>query len=121
MAKDVMNLHEANFERDSKICNFHDVELRLPFAAYDIVRFAVGLQLELKMERSKETLRKLVLRRVARNLELSQSVVNKPKKAVQYTTGVSQVLNRIAKQKELSTEAYLQEVYETVFKEIFCE
>ncbi|MBE0519883.1 asparagine synthetase B, partial [Candidatus Bathyarchaeota archaeon] len=31
---DIAGMYENNFERDTKICNFHNVELRLPFATY---------------------------------------------------------------------------------------
>jgi len=60
MFDDVVKLHESNIERDVKICGFHDVELRLPFASYQIAKFALNLPIELKIERSADTLRKLV-------------------------------------------------------------
>jgi len=105
MFDDVVKLHEINIERDVKICRFHDVELRLPFASYQIAKFAVTLPIELKIERSADTLRKLVLRKVAMNMVLPSSIVEKPKKAVQYTTGINGALKKLAKkQKTTVTE-----------------
>ena len=86
---DVLKLHENNFERDFKICNFHNVELRLPFATYQIAKFATELLVELKIEKKDSGLRKLVLRRVAENLGLPHFIAKKPKRAIQYATGVT--------------------------------
>jgi len=114
---DIAEMHETNFERDFKICNYHNIELRLPFATYDIAKFATALPLELKIERSKDTLRKLVLRRAAQNMGLPRSVVDKPKKAIQYTTGVATVLRRLAKKRGFSLKEYLQKMFQEAFKD----
>ena len=68
MFDDVVNIHESNLERDLKITGFHDVELRLPFASYELAEFALGLPIECKIEKKPDTLRKLVLRKVAQNV-----------------------------------------------------
>jgi asparagine synthase (glutamine-hydrolysing) len=109
---DIAEMHEANFERDFKVCNYHNVELRLPFATYRMAKLAVALPLELKIERSEDTLRKLVLRRAAQNIGLPKSIVEKPKKAIQYTTGVAATLKKLAKKRRLSLREYLQKTYQ---------
>ena len=114
--RDVVGLHKNNLERDMKICNFQGVEMRLPFAAYQVVRFAVDLPIELKIQRKEGTLRKLVLRNLARNMELPQPIVDRPKKAVQYSTGVSQSLNKIAKRKHQTLKDYMQETFQAAVK-----
>lgn len=111
MFTDVVRIHESNIERDEKICGFHDVELRLPFASYSVAEFALSLPVELKLEKKLDGLRKLVLRRVALNLGLPEIVVNKPKKAVQYATGVNSVLGKIAKKQGLTVKAYVEKVF----------
>jgi asparagine synthase (glutamine-hydrolysing) len=118
MFQDIVRLHEKNLERDFKICNSKGMELRLPFATNEIVNFALSLPLELKLEPNDNTLRKLVLRQAGRNLGLHESIVNRPKKAMQYATGISRTLNRIAKRKNQSLEIYLQSVFQTVFPEL---
>jgi asparagine synthase (glutamine-hydrolysing) len=116
--RDVVSMYENNLERDMKICNFHGVEMRLPFAAYQVARFAVDLPIELKIQPKKGEQRKLVLRNVARNLGLPQAIVDRPKKAVQYSTGVSRSLRKIARQKHHALKEYLQETFQTAVKKV---
>ncbi len=111
MFDDVVKLHESNIERDVKICSFHDVELRLPFASYQIAKFALNLPIELKIEKSAATLRKLVLRKVAVNMGLPLSIVEKPKKAVQYSTGINGAFKKIAKKQKLSVTEYVNKLF----------
>lgn len=113
---DIVRMYETNFERDFKICNYHNVELRLPFAAYQIAKLAVELPLKFKMEMRDEGLRKLVLRQVAKNLGLPQLVVNRPKKAVQYATGVSKVLEKLAHKKGKTIREYVEETSQRTFE-----
>jgi asparagine synthase (glutamine-hydrolysing) len=111
MFNDVINLHESNIERDVKICNYHNVELRLPFASFPLVTFAMQLPTELKIENKKDTPRKLVLREVARKIGLSQEITQKRKKAVQYSTGVNDVLKKLAQEEGLSTSEFIGKQY----------
>jgi len=111
MFDDVIGIHESNLERDMKICSFHDVELHLPFASYQIVTFALSLPIELKIERSADTLRKLVLRKVAVNMGLPSSIAEKPKKAVQYSTGINDALKKIAKKHGKPVTEYVHRLF----------
>jgi asparagine synthase (glutamine-hydrolysing) len=113
---DIVRMYEANLERDSKICNHLNIELRLPFATHSMAKFAINLPLRLKIERADNTLRKLVLRRVARNIGLPYPIVNRPKKAIQYTTGITNTIQKMAKQEGVSMTEYLQKVFQTNFK-----
>jgi len=115
---DVAKLYETNLERDFKICNYHGVELRLPFATPEIAEFAIALPLKLKLEPMPTTLRKLVLRRVAENLGLPNFVVNKPKKAIQYATGVSNIIKKIAKRNRSAVKKYLQNLFQSTYKKM---
>jgi asparagine synthase (glutamine-hydrolysing) len=111
MFKDVVRLHESNIERDEKICGFHDVELRLPFASYELARFAVTLPLELKIERKAGSLRKLVLREVAEKIGLPSFITTKPKKAVQYATGINGALKKLAKKEKATVAEYINKLF----------
>jgi asparagine synthase (glutamine-hydrolysing) len=111
MFDDVVKLHESNIERDVKICGFHDVELRLPFASYQIAQFALNLPVELKIERKLDSLRKLVLRKVATDMGLPSSIVEKPKKAVQYATGISDALKKLAKKQDRTVKDYVNMLF----------
>ncbi len=105
---DILRMYETNFERDSKICSFHNVEPRLPFATRQLTMFALSLPLQLKMEPTKNKLRKIVLRKAAEKMGLHPQITNKPKKAVQYATGVSKALKKLAKKNHLPLREYLQ-------------
>lgn len=111
MFGDEVGIHESNLERDMKICSFHDVELRVPFGAYQVAEFALALPTELKIEKRSDTLRKLVLRKAAENMGLPVSVAEKPKKAVQYSTGVSNALKKIAKKQNATVAEYVKKLF----------
>ena len=111
MFNDVLELHESNIERDVKICNFHDVELLLPFASFKIAEFALDLPLELKIEKQAGSLRKLVLRNVAAKMGLPGSIAEKPKRAVQYSTGINAALKKIAKKQKTTTKKYIERLF----------
>lgn len=107
MFDDVVRVHEINLERDVKICRFHGVELRLPFASYPLAEFALALPSELKIERDRGSLRKLVLRKAAKNMGLPYSITEKPKKAVQYSTGINLALKKLAKKQGTTVAKYV--------------
>jgi asparagine synthase (glutamine-hydrolysing) len=112
MFNDVIRIHESNLERDMKITNFHDVELRVPFGSFDLAEFALGLPVELKIENKTNTLRKLVLRKVAFNVGLPNLMIEKPKKAVQYSTGINNAIQRIAKNHKKTVNQYTIELFQ---------
>ena len=111
MFNEVIKLNESNLERDMKISSFHNLELRLPFVSYQIVEFAMGLPTELKIDRRADTLRKLILRKVAENIGLPTLIAAKPKKAIQYSTGVNNVLKRIAKKQKATVSEYVKNLF----------
>ncbi len=107
MFLDVLTISESNIERDEKICNYHDVELRLPFASFTVAEYAMSLPIELKFEPRANSLRKLVLRKAAEKMGLPKEITEKPKKAVQYSTGINSALRKIAKRNEMTLADYV--------------
>jgi asparagine synthase (glutamine-hydrolysing) len=79
----------------------------LPFASFNVVEFALTLPIECKMEPKEDTLRKLVLRRMALNIGLPSVLVDKPKKAVQYSTGINDAIKRLAKKQDKTVNEYI--------------
>jgi len=118
MFDDVIRLHESNIERDVKICSFHDVELRLPFASYAIADFALSLPVELKIEKKTDSLRKLVLRKVAENMGLPAAITEKPKRAVQYSTGINDALKKIANKHKRTIKEYVNALFLSEYNHI---
>jgi len=115
MFHDIQNAYQANFQRDNQVCSYHGVELRLPFIDRDVVDFGLRLPLSLKINSVEDRLRKRALRRVACNLEIPSFIADKPKKAVQYTTGVTKALQRLAKDEGLTLRQYIEKTFSKLF------
>ncbi len=115
MYRDVITSYEKNFQRDNQVCSSHGVELRLPFADRELVHFSLSLPLSLKIVSTDDGPRKRVLRQVAQNLGLPSFIVNKPKKAIQYATGVGKALRTIAKREGLSLQEYVKKVFKKAY------
>jgi len=111
MFHDVQNAYSANFQRDNQVCAYQKVELRLPFIDRKVVDFALRLPLRLKLKTENDQLRKRILRRTARDLDIPSFLADKPKKAVQYTTGVTKALQRLAKKQNLTLREYVNKIY----------
>lgn len=115
---DIARCYETNFQRDNQTCAFHNVELRLPFADLRVINFALSLSLSLKIQSSTDGLRKRVLRKAAENFDLPEFIVNKTKKAVQYTTGVDKALRKLAKRENLNPSEYCRKVSRELFPDV---
>jgi asparagine synthase (glutamine-hydrolysing) len=79
----------------------------LPFASFELAKFALSLPIECKIEQKTDTLRKLVLRRAAIYAGMPMSMVDRPKKAVQYSTGINDAIKRIAKKHHKTVNEYI--------------
>jgi len=112
MRRDVVSSYEMNFQGFFPVCARHGVELRLPFADREVINFALSLPVSLNIASADDRLRKRVLRKTAQLLNLPQFIVNKPKKAVQYATGVDKTLRKLAKNKGLTLQKYIKEKFE---------
>lgn len=115
--QDVLSSHEVNYQRDNKVCIFHKVEVRMPFSSLKVIELALSFPVGLKVVSPKDELRKRVLRQAAENIGVPRFVSERPKKAIQYTTGVSQALKKLAKKEDLTVREYV----ESVFKQVYCE
>lgn len=109
MYRDVASSHEVNFERDYKICSDLGLELRLPFADIDVVRYGLSLPTELKLSKTPASPRKLILRALARERGFPEELADRPKKAVQYSTGVNRALQKLAKAEGKKLRVFLAE------------
>ena len=112
---DTITSYERNFQRDEPVSTFHKVGLRLPFVDTSVVDFALSLPVDLKVESEGDDLRKRVLRQVARNLGISASIADKPKKSIQFATGVDRALRDLAKGKGLTPREYVEELLGTIY------
>ncbi len=115
MYNDTIMSYERNFQRDEPVSVFHKVCLRLPFVDTSVVHFALSLPIDLKVESEIDCVRKRVLRQIARNLGISAFIADKPKKAIQFATGVDRALRDLAKSKGLTPREYVEELFETIY------
>jgi asparagine synthase (glutamine-hydrolysing) len=115
MYQDVALTYETNLQRDNQVCSFHGVELRLPFLDREVVYFSLSLPVSLKIECAENSLRKKVLRRAAQNLNMPPFIVNRPKKAIQYETGVDKALRKLAREEGLSLREYVKKEFRKVY------
>jgi len=88
-----------------------DVMFRDVAAAH---RFGLALPVELKLSADEGSPRKLLLRALARKIGLPDAVASRRKRAVQYSTGVSRTLKRLAKRAETTLSQYLAERFEGI-------
>ena len=92
-----------DFEPGDKLAVSHQLELQCPFAYLPLVEYALRIPISLKLRViGKTVVRKYVLRRLAASWKLPESVVNRPKKAVQYSSGVQKVLLKEAKKQKMT-------------------
>ncbi len=92
--------------------------MRLPFIDREVVGFALSLPLELKIESADDLLRKRILRKVAANLKIPDFIADRPKKAIQYATGIDKALRRIAGSEGLTVRDYLNKLSSKMYPEL---
>ena len=114
MFRDVVVAHRVNFERDFKVCADMGVELRLPFADLRVIEFGLALPVELKLSPDEGSPRKLLLRKLGKRIGLPDAVAFRPKRAVQYSTGASRALKRLARREDLTLSRYLAERFDLI-------
>ena len=117
MFRDVVASHEVNYERDCKVCIRHGMELRLPFADLRLIEFGLSLPTGLILSLEPESPRKLVLRRLAEKLGFPEEMAYKPKRAVQYSTGVNNALKRLARREGKSLAEFLTDRFDELKRE----
>jgi asparagine synthase (glutamine-hydrolysing) len=121
MYRDVVSSHEANFERDYKICSDLGLELRLPFADIDVVRYGLYLPTKLKLPKDPTSPRKLILRALAREKGFPEELADRPKKAMQYSTGVNRALQKLAKAEGKKLRVFLADRFARVKENVLRE
>lgn len=81
--------------RDVSICRTFNIEPVMPFMDIDVVRLAMSIHPQLKINPEQK---KLVLRKVAKQLNLPQELCERKKRAAQYGSGIDKALRMAAKQ-----------------------
>ena len=108
--------YQVNYQRDEQVSAPHQIDLRLPFADLKVIEYAHSLPAELKILSPQDDLRKRVLRKLAEMMNLPMSVVERPKKAIQYATGIERALRHIARDRKMTLTEFVMKSFEEIFK-----
>ena len=103
---DLSNIAVQNLERDDLISMQFNIEIRFPYLDIDLIMYVLNLNLDIFFGYDEEN-RKILLRKVAQDLNLPDFIVQRPKKAAQYGTSVMKNLYQLAKTKS-SLKEYLE-------------
>jgi asparagine synthase (glutamine-hydrolysing) len=112
---DTLTSYDTNFQRDEPLCAYHKIELRLPFADTSVVRYALNLPINMKIQSTDDMLRKRILRHLAKLLGIPAFIAERPKRAIQYETGVDRALRNLARTKGLTLHEYIKQVFNSVY------
>ncbi len=96
---DILRFYERNAYRDDVITMHNNLELRIPFLDVDLVRYALTIDPSLKIKKEhNEIIEKQVVREIGKRIGLPGYVVQKKKKAAQYSSGVDKAMQKAAKE-----------------------
>ncbi len=82
--------------RDKKICESFGLEVKAPFLDEKVVEIALAVPPKEKI--SKNT-KKIILRKISKDLALPSEIINRKKRAAQYGAGVQKILKKLSKEK----------------------
>jgi asparagine synthase (glutamine-hydrolysing) len=114
MSTDVADSWKNNYERDSKIFEDAGLNLQLLFAHPRVVSYGLRIPVNYKLPPDLSQPRKTILRKLAQRLGLPEEVWGRPKKAVQYSTGVQGYMKRLAKAQGKSLQTYTHGLYKQI-------
>jgi asparagine synthase (glutamine-hydrolysing) len=95
MWEDLTLGYKETFERENKMAEFNDLELRVPYCDRNVIDTAMSISVDLKTKRD-DDIRKYVHRKVGEELGLPPSIAWREKDAAQHASGVHEVVKSIA-------------------------
>lgn len=112
LKRDILNLYHVNLQRDDAVTMANSIELRVPYLDMDIINTALNIPMKYKIDGREDRLRKCILREVGAELGVPAEIVNRPKKAAQYGSGIHKMLKKVLKEDEYKN---LEEEYNKSF------
>lgn len=105
----VKNLWRDNLDRDCSLALSLGLTLLAPYLDDEVVSTALSISPSLKVFSASDELRKRVLREYAKKIGVDERIADRRKKAIQYGSGASKELRKLAKRKGFrSVEQYLR-------------
>ncbi|MFT4343739.1 MAG: diphthine--ammonia ligase [Candidatus Woesearchaeota archaeon] len=112
----LQQMYERDLYRDDVIAMTQTIEMRLPFLDYDLVRYALKIPEEHKIEGEHK---KVILRKVADYCKIPEELAWRKKKAAQYGSKFDRAIEKIAHAKGFSTKAeYLNSIRNTTNRKL---
>ncbi|MCD6575776.1 MAG: asparagine synthase [Nanoarchaeota archaeon] len=100
---------KKDIQRDEKICNHFGLKVETPFLDDKVIEIALKIPPQEKISKDEK---KILLRKLAKEIGLPSIVYLRKKKAAQYGTKVQKMIKKIAKEEGYATIAdYLNNVY----------
>ncbi len=100
---------KKDVERDTKICEHFGLIVKTPFLDKKVVEIALDIHPKHKISKEEK---KIILRKVAKELGLPEEIYLRKKKAAQYGTKIQKIIKKISKKNGFeSISDYLNNVY----------
>jgi asparagine synthase (glutamine-hydrolysing) len=110
LLQDIRNIGRDNLVRDNKIAYTLEMRIHTPYLQWDIIEMAINIPANLKIRKENgEVIRKYILRKLALEI-LPRDVALRKKKAIQYSTKTMDILRKIARNRGMKVDEYLQEL-----------
>lgn len=100
--EDLNRLYDDTLEREDKLTMAHSIELRAPYLDRDVIRTAMRISPRLKIQGSKDALRKRVHRQAAVELGVPPYLSFRTKDPAQSGSGIHQIIENIARTQPVS-------------------
>lgn len=91
---DLKSIHEKNLERDDHCAMANSIEIRVPYLDKNVIKVALRIPSDYKV---RSGIRKWILRMLGKKLNLPKEVIMGEKKAIQYGSGVANILKKQAR------------------------
>lgn len=102
-------MYERDLYRDDVITMYHNIELRLPFLDKELVKFALTIPSNMKLDDKRN---KIILREIAKIIGMPENFSERRKKAAQYGSNFDKALEKLSKKENKSKSQYLKQFYD---------
>lgn len=107
MKADANHYLQYTYPQEKKIADSFKKTFSAPYMSSSIIEFLESVPIDFKIQKQE---RKYLLKVLGRKLGLPKEIVDKPKKAVQYGSGIMNILKGLAKKEGLEIHEYLIKV-----------
>ena len=117
LLRDIKSMAEDNLQRDDAASMANSIELKLPYLDYKLVRFVLSIPPQYKIAKTNSTyIRKFILRKAAEKIKLPETVINRPKIAMQYGSSSTKLLDTLAKKRGFDKKLSRKYGYKSTLK-----